>query len=73
MENITDRNYKQAKKVQNEFGIKNLGEYHNLYVQSNTLLLAKVFENFPNKHIEIYVLDAAYFLSAPGLAWQAAL
>ena len=44
-----------------------------MYVQSYTLLLADVFENFRNKCIEIYELDPAHFLSAPGLAWQACL
>ena len=52
---------------------KNLGEYHDLYVQSDTLLLVDVFENFRDKCIEIYELDPAHFLSAPGLAWQACL
>ena len=53
------------------FNNKNLGDYHDLYVQSDTLLLADVFENFKNKCIEIYELDPAHFLSAPGLARQA--
>ena len=44
-----------------------------MYVQSNTFLLAGVFENFSDKCIEIYELDPAHFLSAPGLAWQACL
>ena len=44
-----------------------------MYVQSDTLLLADVFENFRNKCIEIYELDPAHFLSAPGLAWQCCL
>ena len=44
-----------------------------MYVQSDTLLLADVFENFRNKCIEIYELDPAHFLTAPGLAWQACL
>ena len=48
-----------------------IGEYHDLYVQSDTLLLADVFENFRNKCLEIYELDPIYFVSAPGLAWQA--
>ena len=55
------------------FKLKNLGEYHGLYVQSNTFLLADVFENFRNKCIEIYELDPAHFLSATGLAWEACL
>ena len=60
-----------AQKVLEEFNLKNLSDYHDLYVQSDTLLLADVFENFRNKCIEIYELNTAHFLSAPGLAWQA--
>ena len=56
-----------------ELKLKNLGDYHDLYVQSDTLLLADVFENFRNKCIEIYELDPAHLLSAPGLTWQACL
>ena len=52
---------------------KNLGDYHDLYVQSDTLLLADVFENFRNTCIKVYELDPAHFLSALGLAWQACL
>ena len=52
---------------------KNLGNYHHLYVQNDTLLLADVFENFRNKCIEIYELDPGHFLSAPELALQAYL
>ena len=73
LEDITDKDNTHAKKVFEEFKLKNLGDYHDLYAQSDTLLLADVFENFRNKCIEIYELDPAYFLSAPGLAWQACL
>ena len=73
LEDITDKDYAHAQKVFEEFNLKNLGDYHDLYVQSDTLLLADVFENFRNKCIEIYELDPAHFLSAPGLAWQACL
>ena len=52
---------------------KNLGEYNDLYVQYDTLLLGDVFENFRDKCIEIYELDPVHFLSAPGLAWKACL
>ena len=69
-EDITDEDYVHAKKVWKVFKIKNFGEYHDLYVQSDTLLLAEVFENFIDKCIEIYKLDHAHFLSAPELAWQ---
>ena len=48
------------KKINNE----NIGDYHQLYVQNDTLLLIDIFENFRNKCVEIYELDLAYFLSA---------
>ena len=60
-------------KVFEDFKLKSLGEYHDLYVQRDTLLLADVSENSRNKCIEIYQLDPTHFLSAPGLAWQACL
>ena len=50
-----------------------IGEYHDLYVQSDTVLLVDAFEKFRNKCIEIYELVPIYFVSAPGLAWQACL
>ena len=64
-----------AKRVCKDFEKKkkNSGEYHDFYVQRNTLLLADVFEKFRNMCFEIYELDPAKFLSAPGLALQATL
>ena len=53
--------------------MKNLSKYHDLYLKSNVLLLRDVFENVRKICLEIYELDAAKFISAPGLAWQAAL
>ena len=50
-----------------------IGDYYDLYVQSHTLLLAYVFENVRNICLEIYKLDPVYFVSAPGLSWQACL
>ena len=73
MEDITDVDYRHAKRVFKSLSNKNLDDYHDLYVQSDTLWLADVFENLRNKCIEIYELDPAHFLSAPGLAWQACL
>ena len=72
MEAITDAEYPYAKRVRKDFEIKNSGEYHDLYVQTNTLL-ADVFENLRNMCLKIYDLDQAIFLSASRLAWQAAL
>ena len=73
MEDITYADYAHEKRVYKDFEVKNLGEYQDLYVQSDTLLLADVSENFRNMFLKIYELDPAKFLSAPGLAWQAAL
>ena len=73
MEDITDIDYTRAKRVFKELEMNNLGDYHDLYVQSDTLLLADIFENFRNKCIETYELDPAHFLSAPGLTWQGCL
>ena len=73
IEDITDVDYKHAKIVFKNLINKNLGDYHDLYVQSDTLLLADVFENFRNMCIKVYELHPAHFLSVPGLAWQACL
>ena len=73
LEDITDEDYSHAQKVWDVFEIKNLGEYHDLYIQLDTLLLVDVFEKFRNTCIEIYELDPAHFVPAPGLAWQACL
>ena len=73
LEDISDKDYLHAQKVWDAFEIKNLGENRDLYVQSDTLLPADVFEKSRNTFIEIYELDPTHFLSAPGLAWQACL
>ena len=73
VENIDDIDYRHGNNLFKKFKLKNPGEYHDLYVQSDTLLLADVFENFRNMCIKVYELDPAHFLSLPGLAWQACL
>ena len=73
IEDITDADYAHGKRVCKDFEIKILGEYRDLYVQSDTLLSSDVFENFRSMCLKIYELDPANFFSAPGLAWQAAL
>ena len=72
-EHSTDEDDAHAQKVWDTFNLRNLGEYHDLYVQSDTALPADVFENFRDKCIEIYELDPAHFLTAPGLAWNSCL
>ena len=73
IENIEDIDYRHGNNVFKRFKLKNLGEYHDLYVQSDTLLLVDVFEHFRNTCLKVYELDPAHFLSLPGLAWQACL
>ena len=70
-EGITDADYAHIKRVRKDFRIKNLGEYHYLYVQSDTLLFTDVFGNFRNMCLMIYEPNHANFLSSPGLAQQA--
>ena len=73
MENIDDIDYRHGNNVFKIFKLKNLGKYHDLYFQSDTLLLADVLINFRNTCLKVYELDPAHFLSLPGLAWQARL
>ena len=70
LEDISDKDYEHAQNVSKEY-CKDRGDYHDLYVQTDTLLLAGVFEKFREKCIEIYGLGSSHFYSAPGLAWQA--
>ena len=67
MEDITDADYAHAKRVCKTFKIKVLGEYYDLYVLSDTLLLADVFENFRKMSLEIYERDPAKSFSVSGL------
>ena len=72
-EDITDDDYEFYKAVCKKFDIKTLGEYHDLYLKSASLLLADVFENFRETCFQYYKLDPAHYYSAPGLAWNACL
>ena len=73
MEDISDTDYKHANNAFKKFNINNLGEYHDLYVRSDTLLLADIFENFRQSCLKNYRLDLVHFVSLPSLAWQACL
>ena len=72
MEDITDADYMHAKIVCKDFEINNSGKYHDLYLKSDTLLLANVFENFRKMFLKICHLAPLKFVSAPRLSWQAA-
>ena len=73
MKDIDEIDYRHGNNVFKSFKLENLGDYHDLYVKSDTLLLADVFENFRDMWIKEYELDPAHFVSLPGLAWQACL
>ena len=73
LKNITDKDYEHGKNIWIISNMKNLGEYHYLYVQSDTLLLSDVFEAFRKIHIKECELYPTYFVSAPGLSWEACL
>ena len=73
LENISETDYAHANNIFKKINIKNLGEYHDLYLISDTLLLADIFENFRQSCLKNYELDPAHIVSLPGLAWQACL
>lgn len=73
LKNITKEDYIHSQKVWDIFKIKDIGEYHDLYVQVDTLQLADVFESFRKICNKIYELDPVRFVSAPNLVWQACL
>ena len=70
---VSSENYEHARSVWKEFKIKNLGEYHDLYLKTDVILLANVFEAFREVCLKNYRLDPGHFYTAPGLAWKACL
>ena len=72
-QHISDDEYKDAQNVWSTFSLKNMGEYHNLYLKSDILLLADVFENFRKTCLEYYKLDPCHYFTSPGLSWDAML
>ena len=72
-EHITDEDYQHAQNVWNTFQLQTMGEYHNLYLKSDILLLADVFENFRKTCLQYYKLDPCHYFTSPGLSWDAML
>ena len=72
-ERITDGDYQHAQNVWKTFKLQNMGEYHNLYLKSDILLLADVFENFRKTCLQYYKLDPCHYFTSPGLSWDAML
>ena len=72
-EHISNEDYKHVETVWETFNLKNMGEYHDLYLKSDVLLLADVFENFRKTCLEYYKLDPCHYFTSPGLSWDAML
>ncbi|CAB4009241.1 Gastrula zinc finger [Paramuricea clavata] len=70
---VKDEDYERAQKVWDHFGMKTMRDYHDLYLETDVLLLADVFENFRKTCLENYKLDPAHYISAPSLSWDAFL
>ena len=73
MSGVGNEDYEHSNRVWKEFGHKDLGEYHDLYLKTDAILLANVFEAFRKVCLKNYGLDPAHFYTAPGLTWKACL
>ena len=73
MSSISEDNYQHAQRVWKEFGIHNLGDYHDLYLRTDVVLLANMYKAFRDTCLKHYKLDSAHFYTSPGLAWKACL
>ena len=73
MSGVSDGDNEHACSVWQEFGIRNMGEYHDLYLRTDVILLVNVFESFRRVCLENYGLDPSHFYTVPGLAWKACL
>ena len=72
-EDISDDDYSHAINVWNTFKCQTIRDYHDLYLKTDVLLLADVFENFRKTCLKHYKLDPAHYYTSPGLAWDACL
>ena len=70
---ISNEDYQRVQNVWNTFNLKNMGDYHDLYLKSDILLLVDVFENFRKTCLEYYKLDPCHYFTSPGLSWDAML
>ena len=72
-QHITNRKYDHARKSWETLNLKNMGEYHDLYLKSDVLLLADVFESFRKTCLQHYKLDPCHYFKSPGLSWSVML
>ena len=72
-EHISQEDYEHAQEVWKVFECETFERYHDVYLKSDVLLLADVFESFRDLCLENYSLDPAWYYTSPGLAWDAML
>ena len=72
-EHVSEEEYQHAQNVWDAFDLKTMGQYHDLYLKTDVLLLADVFENFRKTCLQHYKLDPCHYYTSPGLAWDAML
>ena len=73
MSGVSNQDYEHARRIWREFGFKDLGEYHDLYLKTDVILLANVFKAFRKVCLDNYGLDPAHIYTAPGLVWRTCL
>ena len=71
--NVTDKDYEHAINVWNKFNMKTFGDYHDIYLKTDVLLLADIYENFRDLCLTYYKLDLVHYFGTPGIAWDACL
>ena len=72
-ESISQKDYEHAQTVWQESNCKTLGDYHDLYLKTDVLFLADVFQTFRKTCMGSYKLDPLHYYTAPGLSWDALL
>ena len=73
MEEVKDEDYEHAKRVWDELGMQTMGQYHDVYLMMDTLLLADVFESYRATAFKKYGLDPVHYFTTPGFAWDVLL
>ena len=68
---ISEKDYLKVVDVWNVFKVHTMGDYHDLHLKTDVLLLAEVFEKFISTCLDYYVLDPCHYFSSPGLSWDA--
>ena len=71
MERSCKKDYEHAQKVWKEFGCKTLGDYHDIYLKTDVLILTDIWTRFRETSMKHYKLDPSHYVSAPALSWDA--